>query len=127
MQAGVQEWKERISIRSLDANSKSIASSASTRPLPGMHTLTPHLCYACHTTLTSHSSRGLVRAPNADAGSVPLPVWTHARLRPNSSSGELSPRETPVGDGGEDAEVWTARKLDKEKMRGQVKDFFLDD
>ncbi|EPQ52610.1 hypothetical protein GLOTRDRAFT_64309, partial [Gloeophyllum trabeum ATCC 11539] len=47
-QPGVQEWKNRISIRSLSTDPPVSSEKAS---------LAPYLCYACHTTLTSKSSK----------------------------------------------------------------------
>jgi len=70
VQRGVQDWKARISIRSFDVlgNDESVLlpphiKSNTPTPLPtepdASSSLTPHLCYACHTTLTSRSSRGI--------------------------------------------------------------------
>ncbi|KAH7925493.1 hypothetical protein BV22DRAFT_1104929 [Leucogyrophana mollusca] len=81
VQHGIQEWKSRISIRSY-ADAK-LALAAHThpssqcdppaQPLDPMPSLTPRLCYSCHTTLTSRSSRGLKTTGHLPA---PLPVWS---------------------------------------------------
>ncbi|KDQ15957.1 hypothetical protein BOTBODRAFT_31411 [Botryobasidium botryosum FD-172 SS1] len=68
-QAGVQEWKTRISIWSRTA-------LAPDEPVKGAKSLAPYLCYGCHTSLTSRSSRG-------GSGLVPsmaLPRWTGENL-----------------------------------------------
>lgn len=69
IQDGVQEWKSRISIRSRDGSQR--------EPSPTSATLTPRLCYGCHTTLTSRSSRPApsLGLPSSDRSTVPLPLW----------------------------------------------------
>ena len=64
----MQEWKERISIRTKDVN-EPVA-----EPAPS---LTPYVCYGCHTTLTSRSSRGKQAVKSAK---VRMPVWVSAKL-----------------------------------------------
>ncbi|TFK49647.1 hypothetical protein OE88DRAFT_1713409 [Heliocybe sulcata] len=74
-QGHVQDWKTRISIRSL---SPSLAS-------PQQPSLAPYLCYMCHTTLTSKSSKkpssGSSSAGGEEGNEVPLPLWVGARVR----------------------------------------------
>lgn len=62
IQAGVKEWKQRTSIRSVPPQAMEYASVTDT--------LVPRLCYACHTTLTSRNSKGV----QTDAFAT-LPVW----------------------------------------------------
>ncbi|KZT06167.1 uncharacterized protein LAESUDRAFT_701114 [Laetiporus sulphureus 93-53] len=103
IQAGVQEWKSRISIRSRSPPSNPHETEK------GL-SLTPFLCYACHTTLTSKSSRP---TPSLDTSmtkpsAVPLPTWVGP---------QLSQRD----------EVFRAARMGKERMQGVVQDFLLDD
>ncbi|KAF9003984.1 hypothetical protein BDQ17DRAFT_1279401 [Cyathus striatus] len=105
-QPGVQAWKSRISIRSYhETPSRPAHFTPSSSPPPptqsALEALASHLCYQCHTMLTSRSSRGT--AVGAEQGKeVPLPVW--------------------VGGG----EVWTGRKVDREEMRSGIGEFLLD-
>ncbi|KAJ7066993.1 hypothetical protein C8F01DRAFT_1119892 [Mycena amicta] len=96
-QPGVQEWKERISIRELTTPNRD------NPPFPTQSGLTPHLCYACHTTLTSRSSRGGSGA-QSDVHATPLPVWVGSRW--------------PLPEG---------RVLDSTEMKAVVADFLLPD
>ncbi|KAF7970622.1 hypothetical protein HWV62_5039 [Athelia sp. TMB] len=124
-QKGVQEWKARIAIRSFADSPKSSQietplSSASSgphansdashdRPPP---TLTPHLCYACHTAFTSRSSRSTAHAVAQD-GPVPLPAWAAAGI---GARGD--------GAGGE---VWEGKHMGVGEMRSAIVDFLLED
>lgn len=139
-QRGVQDWKARISIRSFDASE----SDGSTPPPSHVHSvvspsilpqnspqsLTPHLCYACHTTLTSRGSRGT--APQANTVSrnhktviAPLPVWVNSRLLESA----VNPGNGHQDELGEDSaeEVWQGKQMDVDEMRETVKDFLLAD
>ncbi|TFK94023.1 hypothetical protein K466DRAFT_580321 [Polyporus arcularius HHB13444] len=125
-QRGVQEWKARISIRSQpppppsDSDSTDAPatpapvvpeSKANTRP-----SLTPYLCYPCHTTLTSRSARP-VPSPwpdTAHSSVAPLPVWTEARLGTHANVG------VSVAD---EEEIAVAKKMDQEEMKGIVNEF----
>ena len=122
-QEGVQEWKARISIRSppSSANASSPTSEAVPPPDPDPHSqnasLTPLLCYPCHTTLTSRSAR---LAPSlwpgaAPAGgdATPLPVWTEARVAAVTS--------TYAG------EVLRTKAMLREEMKEAVSGFLLDE
>jgi cytoplasmic tRNA 2-thiolation protein 2 len=87
-------------------------------------TLAPHLCYMCHTTLVSKSSRG---APSLSTGSlrrsdglVPLPVWANALLR---SLHTASQDNQVVGNG----EVFEATMMDQNAMRNALEGFLLSD
>jgi len=133
-QRDVQEWKEQISIRSLSASS---AGSEDLSPplLPqdefsipnstpddvsGPISLTPNLCYACHTTLCSQSSRGssaMSLSGSDSASNVPLPMWVRPIL-------------VPVGhhhDGLQVGEYASGVKLSREDMRELIGDSLLPD
>ncbi|TFK75222.1 hypothetical protein BDN72DRAFT_787883 [Pluteus cervinus] len=112
-QPGIQDWKERISIRSFidssiippphvsrDGIFAKEKSDSGDLPSPG---LTPLLCYACHTTLTSRSPRGTAR--NADMAS-PLPSWVNSRLSDS---------------------IATTRKMGEGAMRDSIRDFLLEE
>ncbi|KAF8656243.1 hypothetical protein AX16_002679 [Volvariella volvacea WC 439] len=109
-QPGVQEWKSRISIRAYDANSlpPHVPSSALSM-LDQLHQsnsllgLTPRLCYACHTMLTSRSSRGI--PPSANASHTPMPVWVN---------------EVVMSD------AVRLKKMNDSQMRDAIADFLLD-
>ncbi|KAF7327723.1 Cytoplasmic tRNA 2-thiolation protein 2 [Mycena kentingensis (nom. inval.)] len=103
-QPGVQAWKERISIRERSSLTQSQTQTQTqtqvTQIPPG---LTPHLCYACHTTLTSRSSRGSTAA--ADVHTTPLPVWVDAKLEERSQR----------------------RRVGQAEMKAAIADFLLPD
>jgi cytoplasmic tRNA 2-thiolation protein 2 len=107
VQRGVQEWKARISILSLSDTPP--PSSPSDPP-----SLTPHLCYACHTTLTSRSNRKAGaytddRMQAAGIGQVEMPVWVGATF------------------GGAAGEVWRRRRMDMGEMKESVQEYLLGD
>ncbi|CDO74974.1 hypothetical protein BN946_scf184945.g46 [Trametes cinnabarina] len=130
-QRGVQEWKARISIRSrppvdpiaaLNGPSDPVVEPspvASAKPL--RPSLTPYLCYACHTTLTSKSARPVPSPWPADARSaiVTLPVWTEARL--SSAKGDNDRTSHVHG------EILQTRRVREEEMKEIVDEFLLDD
>ncbi|PIL35675.1 hypothetical protein GSI_02405 [Ganoderma sinense ZZ0214-1] len=119
-QRGVQEWKARISIRSQPPPPPSAQ-----RPLPIVEespdhaSLTPYLCYPCHTTLTSRSARPVSSPwPNTTQPSVvSLPMWTEARLSTTNKALAES----------NDEEVVRQRKLEQGEMKGIVDQFLLED
>ncbi|KAH9930086.1 uncharacterized protein B0H18DRAFT_995156 [Fomitopsis serialis] len=99
VQRGVQEWKSRISIRSRDKSQD--------EPPPASTSLNPHLCYACHTTMTSRSSRpapslGLPASEQSSVRCVPLPVWV-------------------------DSGMHRPARLSEQQMKEAVQDFLLED
>ncbi|RPD59982.1 hypothetical protein L226DRAFT_612975 [Lentinus tigrinus ALCF2SS1-7] len=126
-QRGVQEWKARISIRSQPPPPPADPTDGSAPPVPVVPesksdtrpSLTPYLCYPCHTTLTSRSARPVPSPwPNAaQASVVALPVWTEARLGAGAG-GEPSPA---------DEEIMVAKKMGQAEMKGIVNEFLLDD
>jgi len=97
-QLGLQQWKSRISIRSFESKDAAEAD---------VDSLTPHLCYACHTTLTSKSSRGTMPV-SSSSSSVPLPVWVQDRL------------------GGEERELWRGKSMGEGDMKDAIGEFLLD-
>ena len=134
-QHGVQAWKSRISIRSYDQASSSI--TGNTRPPHLTETeianltltsqdvsaltpsLTPRLCYACHTTLTSRSSRGTVYSGQSP-GNVPIPTWVRAALQSTFGHQDGSDAE-------EDNEIVQSTKMSRTEMKAQIADFLLDE
>ena len=112
-QSGIQDWKSRISVRSL-------RDPLHLRPLPTepslAASLTPFLCYACHTTLTSRSSRGTTATGSisTEHSSVPLPRWVFSNLQ---TSLEMT----------EDGERWTRTKMSDDGMKATVADFLFDE
>ena len=124
----MQDWKARISIRSFDnlgvdaplpphlSQLSSPPASDPTHTSPTL-SLTPHLCYACHTTLTSRSSRGtaLLRSKHSsESMATPLPTWVIAQLE---KSGVLL----------EDGEISRTKKVGDDEMKDQIKGFLLED
>ncbi|KAJ7494765.1 hypothetical protein B0H11DRAFT_1716995 [Mycena galericulata] len=114
-QPGVQEWKARISIRSFTdpdlasppphlQNVATIPDPETTETAPS---LTPRLCYACHTTLTSRSSRG--STASLQTNSTPLPVWVVSQLHQDGH------------------EQWRSRKMQETEMKQSISEYLLPD
>ena len=127
VQQGVQEWKERISIRARP----SLPTSLPTQPpatSPASVSLASLLCYPCHTTLTSRSARPAPAPWPADitsGGVVTLPVWTEARI----AAAAATERSVPDARGGEvegNGEVFRTTRMSQEAMKGVVGEFLLD-
>jgi cytoplasmic tRNA 2-thiolation protein 2 len=80
-----------------------------TRPMnvTSAQSLTPLLCYACHTTLTSRGSRGIA-APRPPATQVPLPMWVHNHID-------------------YDHGIALQTKLTEEGMKAEIEEFLLPD
>lgn len=132
-QRTVQEWKFRISIRSILTESP--------LPVAKQQSLTPHLCYSCHTTLTSKSPRSVVPASKSGASTptvapspstaVPLPVWLAPNLR--ASSGSNLPDGSQLGSDvtesirAPEEEVWVQKKMDEDKLKGVIGELLLED
>lgn len=106
IQEGIQEWKSRISIRSRSSAKPDISED----PIDSHASLMQHLCYACHTTLTSRSSRPRPSLDHSGAefDSVALPVWVGP---------ELLERD----------EVFESSQLDDRQKRTVIQEFLLDD
>lgn len=130
-QRNIQEWKAQISIRSYSDTSPSVSGTfgpshlsveeisklkdcvtASAPPL----SLSSHLCYACHTTLTSRNSRGIASVyASKSSGYVPLPVWVESM--PNSNA----LHQNGIGD-----DIRT-RRSSQQDMRAQIEEFIISD
>ena len=83
-----------------------------------MQSLTPLLCYACHTTLTSRSSRGTAAPlpPRQSAAQVPLPMWVHSIVdgrRLNGEQGHVMALQTT--------------KLTETEMKVEIGEYLLPD
>ncbi|KAF8071905.1 hypothetical protein FPV67DRAFT_1483121 [Lyophyllum atratum] len=133
VQYGLQDWKARISIRSF--NDTSTLGSHRPAHFPEQVTpdavepsfspsLTPFLCYSCHTTFTSRSSRGTTAISASKDNPIPLPVWVTSNL--------IAAPSHPVSLGGIEGltdgpqELWGRQKMDIEQMKATVADFLLD-
>ncbi|KAI0065098.1 hypothetical protein BV25DRAFT_1851290 [Artomyces pyxidatus] len=117
-QSVVQEWKSRISIRSFTGLDPSGTDAS--------NSLAPFLCYSCHTTLTSRSSRGtgLPKAGGIPALVAP-PVWSQARLaQKDHADAQLG---TNSLDGLQDRgpEIWETKSLKPDEMKAVVDEFIL--
>ncbi|OBZ72543.1 Cytoplasmic tRNA 2-thiolation protein 2 [Grifola frondosa] len=111
-QAGVQLWKARTAIREpvfQDTPDRGEPDA----PLNSPPSLAPHLCYACHATLTSRRGTSRVEQP-----SVPLPVWT--------SVSPILEMEYARGKGTALPPPGMARMAEQE-MKAVVQEFLLDD
>ena len=107
VQAGIQEWKNKISIRSYPD------SKAENRLPPHVHspeiqnlgisdTITSRLCYACHTTWTSKNIHGrAVRGTD-----IPAPIWASVHSI--------------------DGDVWVRKRVDTQDMQATISDTLLD-
>ncbi|KAJ2914059.1 hypothetical protein MD484_g6350, partial [Candolleomyces efflorescens] len=139
-QPNVQQWKASISIRSYYdeafVNAKHPLPPHFTTP-PTLHEpvalpssplpvsvqeLAPQICYACHTTFTSRSSRG---SATTDSVALPLPEWVKASFHANTTSA------TVVGSDDEERELeeehWRTRQVTQSEMKEQIGEFLLDD
>ncbi|KAG1762725.1 hypothetical protein EDD22DRAFT_778047 [Suillus occidentalis] len=122
MQPAIQEWKGRISIRSYSDNKLSAdlahipspcrgnLDTSTPSQAPPLLSLTNFLCYSCHTTLTSRSSRGVKQSAPVISSATPLPIWVadcglHA--------------DGPMVDG-------DRRKISEQEMLDNVAEFLVD-
>ncbi|KAF9485204.1 hypothetical protein BDN70DRAFT_871601 [Pholiota conissans] len=140
VQHGVQEWKAQISIRAYEQASTAV--SGNTRPphlteeeieklIQVPHdtphsslSLTPRLCYACHTTLTSRSSRGTATsiAKGKSVDDVPIPTWVRAAMY------SFLPIHEIIAEDNDDEETSLGRiKMTRTDMKAQIADFLLPD
>ena len=129
-QHNVQAWKASISIRSY--HEAALAVSGNTRPphlskeeivdlttrpinVTSAPSLTPLLCYACHTTLTSRSSRGTAAPlpPGQSATEVPLPMWVR--------------RPDHIDDEQEQCIALRTTKLTEKEVKAEIGEFLLPD
>ncbi|KIM39810.1 hypothetical protein M413DRAFT_446735 [Hebeloma cylindrosporum] len=138
-QHGVQGWKARISIRSYHEASSAVSGKSrpphltedeisnltkfpvnSSSATSNSASLTARLCYACHTLLTSRSSRGTSSNPAGNSSDVPLPLWVH----PTIGSADAG---NPVDNQGEADEGTRSVKLSRKDMESRIADFLLPD
>lgn len=147
-QHNVQAWKASISIRSYQEAALAVSgdnsrpphlskeeilnlttthpinSLTSSSPSPAQFSLTPLLCYACHTTLTSRGTRGMMiataappsRPPGqlATTGKVPLPMWVvHNHHHHDNQDGGIALQKTT--------------KLTEKEMKAEIGEFLLPD
>ena len=140
-QRDIEGWKSRISVRGytdpgnphIPPHVKEVMTSLKAQPADivrrtldtHFETLTPHLCYMCHTTLVSKSSRG---APSLSAGAlrrsdglVPLPVWVNAWLLSHHTATAKYDREA------ENGEISEAIMMDEKAMKNALEGFLLSD
>ncbi|EIM91164.1 uncharacterized protein STEHIDRAFT_91166 [Stereum hirsutum FP-91666 SS1] len=132
-QRTVQDWKARISIRSITAENTPSAAR--------QQTLTPRLCYSCHTTLTSKSPRSVVSATKTGtstptgsqppSAAVPLPVWVASNLCHSTGPGQLNDGQLGLNaiesSGALDEELWERKKMDEDKLKGVIGEFLLEE
>jgi cytoplasmic tRNA 2-thiolation protein 2 len=137
----VRAWKAKTAIRVRDVGDAAPADAPTLAPAvltlePTGPTLAPRLCYACHTALTSRSSKSAARGGDAaGAETLPLPVWTAAGLAALSRVGieggaDTGAMESEEGSGVVEAdapEMWETRRLDPAAMRSVVGEFLLED
>jgi cytoplasmic tRNA 2-thiolation protein 2 len=148
VQSGIRDWKARISIRSLaephiasplsdiqaDKPKNSLSSLRHQSPSHSQN-LAPYLCYACHTTLSSRSSRGIKSRhkfptdgqcnSSGVADAAALPVWVESRI-----VGSLTHNEN-VSDGADDQNgknnAHGGKSLGGAGMEKIIAEFLLDD
>jgi cytoplasmic tRNA 2-thiolation protein 2 len=123
VQAGMQEWKGRIAIRSFEDEEHSRADLSA--PLPS---LAPFLCYVCHTTFTSRGARAPPALyqddPTLSHDLTPLPIWTAGSLPFHTHvSRSVGNNDPELGE----EELHDIRKLQRSEMRDVVKEFLLDE
>ncbi|KAG8908422.1 hypothetical protein FRB99_006627 [Tulasnella sp. 403] len=86
VQLGDLSWKTRISILRIDPD----------RPLPSANdnraSLEPHLCYNCHTSLTSRNNR----SSGVERTHVPLPLWAGDAVATSTADGHVLTMEEKV-------------------------------
>jgi cytoplasmic tRNA 2-thiolation protein 2 len=144
VQSGIRDWKARISIRSLaephiasplsaDKPKNSLSSLRHQSPSHSQN-LAPYLCYACHTTLSSRSSRGIKsrhKSPTDGQGNssgvadaAALPVWVESRI-----VGPLNHNENVPGRTDQNGKNHThgGKSLGGAGMEKIIAEFLLDD
>lgn len=118
----VHEWKSRISIRS-SSDQKSIQTDSPA-------SLTSRLCYSCHTTLTSRSSRSAIPLKRCEASGpalpVHLPLWVNSHLVTEPSSLDVGMTVVPEHTAQEN-ELWDRQRMDNEAMRAVIGGFLLEE
>ncbi|KAI0250288.1 hypothetical protein BJV78DRAFT_1322562 [Lactifluus subvellereus] len=111
-QQSVQAWKARTAIHSF------------TDGAPPADVAPRYLCYSCHATLTSKSSRStatLTLDSSTTTSAQNLPIWAAARLA--FGMGDEQSADSPATPADE---IWETKKLDPDDMKSLVGKFFLD-
>lgn len=121
-QAGVQEWKARIAIRSW----KEPAHSNTPPPDASADALAPYLCYVCHTTLTSRGTRALPSLfASISTGHTPaVPTWTSSRVTQLHSA--ASAQDSVLDVETDEPVVVSRRKMGQEELRQALDGFILE-
>lgn len=137
-QHGVQKWKAQISIRTYEQASSAVSGNSrpphlteeeimkliriSLNTPPASLSLTPRLCYACHTTLTSRSSRGTATSLGMGQSihNVPTPMWVRA-MDSSPTIHEI------IADDDEHEEVSRNIKMTRTDMKAKIAEFLLPD
>ncbi|KAF9048629.1 hypothetical protein BJ165DRAFT_1039560 [Panaeolus papilionaceus] len=136
--AGVQAWKAQISIRAyhdaasaVSGNTRpphlteeeitNLTKKAQDDPPTSFNTLTPSLCYACHTTLTSRSSRATssILPPGSSMTHVPVPAWIAQSVL---SKSQLDNSPWTISN---DGEVFQAVKRTPLDLKSRIEEFIL--
>lgn len=115
-QASVRGWKARTSIRSFTDEASPTDDGSLSRPLFS------HLCYSCHTTLTSKSSRSTATPSwnlSDTQSEMQLPMW--AAVKSAAGHGDEQDGDSPYT-----KEVWESKKLDVNGMKSVVGGFLLE-
>ena len=116
IQEGVQHWKDRIAIRSRPK------SSSTSRCLDETHHLASHLCYVCHTNLTSKGARPappLYSRP-PDSSLTTLPFWTSTDIGAGGNAVATGSCDAAEAVGG-------TRRFTKDELQETIKGFLLND
>ncbi|KAF8558143.1 hypothetical protein OG21DRAFT_1504515, partial [Imleria badia] len=134
IQEGLDDWKNRISIRSYSdsklgpdlvylptpapSNSTDVLTASDQFP-----SISTHLCYSCRTTLTSRGSRCKPTASRVIHNgqsplSASLPLWVSATC--------AQPRGKELMVSESNGELWVRKPLDEATQESKIADFLLD-
>lgn len=132
-QHGLQAWKAQTSIRSYSEIPPAVSGMFGPPHLSEEETLklkdclavaaptplTPHLCYACHTMLTSRNSRGTAAFHLAAKSlrSVSLPIWAESVLGSN-----VVGHQNGIGD-----DIRPTRGCSRQDLKAQIEEFIICD
>ncbi|KAJ4477222.1 hypothetical protein J3R30DRAFT_3291559 [Lentinula aciculospora] len=122
LQPDVQEWKARISIRATIGTSLLTPPSNTLDSSSLLKSLTPHLCYSCHTTLVSRNSKGV--SGNPANTWLPLPVWASAHIQNPSPDADDISMQLDANEAGD--EIWLTHKVGPDETMAVIKEFLLE-